>query len=719
MLKKFYENVFDVELYCQMADLIYRLSEHKNKNYLYNELESAAIFLKKPEQEMEEAYGFRYPGEVLERLDEKADVTERQLRALGLALQETTSLQNEGMFIGKQKPSFWKRMKRTMKPSDLYWLGIQYLTGDGGQQELYGRLLDFPVQSIEEMVFILSLLPDDQAVWEKVKGKLNLLLGKERKFSVYTHVEIYAWLTMRYHIKISGYHKKDIETLKYLFRLPFTYAKDGSLARKKLVGAGYTVEEIMFLSMSLLYQVHAYGVLKKKGLTAERMAVETCMLFLSGNGELPGQAETLCVQILNDYRYFEVRLEDTRGIFDRLYQSLKVESVNAYRLLLANDRQEEQHDGWFLIDLTDTKWQELYSLIERDSFDKWVFKTLCKKPYTKEEIKRYVSVYENLTGKAFYQHFWNTKRYDLYTVFSKMSELELVHPLALLEEYLKEHQSNREQADKKWKVMADYLNSYMKGLQTPKALAMLFRLEKAFGTSSDGLFSIEELLWDSLGIEKRYGKITFFGLDLIRPFLNIEEHQQLFYILEQHIFKRYPDRYIPFLTKVLSIEDNLLWFPKEDARDVFLKLEEVSEQQRELDGLRKLYLTEEELERANRERKEKEERNLLMGQIKKKREIRKKFTRYIAKTRKTEKQFAKLRDYVQKYYTDKDVRKQRKYITKRYLCSLFQKNPQMLLGQKETEDLCGLAMFLFTETELSFSEMREMLEHIEIREEAA
>ena len=115
MLKKFYENVFDVELYCQMADLIYRLSEHQDKKYLYNELENRALFLKNPEQEMEEAYGIRYPGEVLERLDEKAAVTERQLRALGLALQETKALQNDGMFIGKQKPSFWKQMKRTMK----------------------------------------------------------------------------------------------------------------------------------------------------------------------------------------------------------------------------------------------------------------------------------------------------------------------------------------------------------------------------------------------------------------------------------------------------------------------------------------------------------------------------------------------------------------------------------------------------------------------------
>ena len=35
MLRKFYETVFDVELYYQMADLICRLSEKNNKEQLY------------------------------------------------------------------------------------------------------------------------------------------------------------------------------------------------------------------------------------------------------------------------------------------------------------------------------------------------------------------------------------------------------------------------------------------------------------------------------------------------------------------------------------------------------------------------------------------------------------------------------------------------------------------------------------------------------------
>jgi len=80
MLGKFYESVLDVELYRQMADLIYRLSEVKEKEQLYTGIKNGALFTIKPEMEMEDAFGFRYPGEVLERQDEKETVTKKQVR---------------------------------------------------------------------------------------------------------------------------------------------------------------------------------------------------------------------------------------------------------------------------------------------------------------------------------------------------------------------------------------------------------------------------------------------------------------------------------------------------------------------------------------------------------------------------------------------------------------------------------------------------------------
>ena len=707
MLGKFYEDVFDVELYCQMVDLIFRLSEHAQKEYLYRELEDSLLFFKKPEQGMEEAYGLRYPGEVLERLDERETVAERQLRALGLALAEMKGFQNDGMFIGKQKPSFWKRMKRTLKKNDLYWLGIQYLLESS--RELHEKLSDFQARSVEELVFILSLLPDEHFLWEKVKERMNFLLGKGRSFTVYTHTEIYVWLVTHYYEKVKGYQKKDIETLKYVLRLPFSYAKEGSVARRKLVEAGYTVQEIMYLSMSLLYQAHAVNMLKKDGLAVERMAVETCMLFLEGNGEYLDVAGDFCRQLLDDYRYFHVRLEDTTSIFDRLYQLLKVENAQTYQLLLSCDRNEERHSRWFRIDLTDPKWQELYFRIDENSFRRWIFEALSLEQYGKEKMEQYLSVYQELTGESFLKYFWNMGNYHLNCIFSKMAELEMICPLSLLKEYLSERRSDQEQTDKKWENMADYLKTYMEGLQTPKAVEMLFLTAEEIGISDQGLFAVEDLLLESVGMEdgcKRsyyvsYGSsasFKFSRIDLIRPFLSMEEHQKLFYIIERHIFVNYPDKYLSFLIGVLSKEDHLLWFPKEEAREVFLALTETACQQKQLENLRKIYLTGEELDEFKTDA------------------IRKDFTRQVAEIRNTDRHFPGLYDYVQEYGYESDEKKEKRYITKRYLCSLFRGNSGMLLERKEAGSLCGLLKFLFMKEELTFAEMKWILGFVEVKE---
>ena len=731
MLAKFYEDVFDVELYSQMIDLICRLSGRAQKERLYKELENSMLIFRKPAQGMEEAYGLRYPGEVLERLDEKETVTKRQLRALGFALAGTKELQNDGMFIGKQKPSFWKRMKRTLKQNDLYWLGIQYLLEDS--RELHEKLSDFQAQSVEELVFILSLLPDEHFLWEKVKGRLNFFLGKGRNFTVYTHTEIYVWLVTHYYKKVKGYQKKDIETLKYVLRLPFSYAKEGSVARRKFVEAGYTVQEIMFLSMFLLYQAGTPKMLKKDGLTVERMAVEMCTLFLEGKGEHLDVAGDFCRQILKDYSYFSVRLEDTTSIFDRLYQILKVENVRTYQLLLSCDRNEEKHSEWFWIDLTDSRWQELYSLIGKDKFRTWVFRTLSQKQYGKEKMEQYLSAYQELTGGSFLNHFWNMENYNLNGIFSKLAEMEMLCPLCLLKEYLSECQSNQEQADKKWEFMADYLKAYMKGLQTPKAVEMLFWIAEEIGISDKGLVAAEDLLFESFGLEsgcrsnyyRFYGStasFSFTGIDLIRPFLSIEEHRKLFHIIERHVFLNYPDRYFSFLVGVLSKEDHLLWFPKEEAREVFLALTEAGRQQQGLENLRKIYLTEEELDEFNLKRQERKKRRLLIEQRRTIDAIRSGFTRQVAEIRNTDRHFAGLYDYVQGYCYESEEKKERHYITKKYLCSLFQRGSSMVLERKEVGSLCDLLKFLFLKEELTFAEVKWILGFVEVkenREEAA
>lgn len=151
-----------------------------------------------------------------------------------------------------------------------------------------------------------------------------------------------------------------------------------------------------------------------------------------------------------------------------------------------------------MIDLTDSKWQELHFLIEQNQFYRWIFYTLNWGQYGKDKIKQYLFAYQELTGESFFRLFWNKKDDGLHSIFSKLAELELICPLDLLEEYLTEFRSDREQADEKWKIMAGYLKTYMEGLQTPKAAEMLFRIAEEIGISDEGLFAVEALLLESV-----------------------------------------------------------------------------------------------------------------------------------------------------------------------------------------------------------------------------
>ncbi len=265
--------------------------------------------------------------------------------------------------------------------------------------------------------------------------------------------------------------------------------------------------------------------------------------------------------------------------------------------------------------------------------------------------------------------------------------------------------------------MFQYLKAYMEGLETPEAVEMLFQIETLFGISSRKPFPIEQLFLDSIGIDNGYRGLYFGKMELIRPFLDIKGHQKIFCITEQYMLKTHPEKYSSFLINVLSSEDNLIWFPKEEAKKVFMKLVEMSKDQNELDRLRKIYLTEEDFEAVKAERKKREQRHLLVEQRKKIRDIRKDFSLYVAKARKTGCQFEKLWKYVQKYNYDWKNQKERNYIIKRYLCGLFKNKTQVILEKKEIENLCKLVQYLFLEEELTFFEMRQILDLIENKEE--
>lgn len=71
---------------------------------------------------MEEVFSLNYPGEVLERYEERCGGGIEQERALGLALAEKKMLLEESMFVGAQYPDFIRKIKNHAE-QDFYQIG--------------------------------------------------------------------------------------------------------------------------------------------------------------------------------------------------------------------------------------------------------------------------------------------------------------------------------------------------------------------------------------------------------------------------------------------------------------------------------------------------------------------------------------------------------------------------------------------------------------------
>lgn len=103
------EQYVDISLLLQMKHLLFMLSSEdkqfmeKQRNGLFGQCV--------PVSSVEEQYGLNYPGEVLERYEERCGGGERQIRAIMLALAEGKNLLEGSMFVGRQLEQFLRKVR--------------------------------------------------------------------------------------------------------------------------------------------------------------------------------------------------------------------------------------------------------------------------------------------------------------------------------------------------------------------------------------------------------------------------------------------------------------------------------------------------------------------------------------------------------------------------------------------------------------------------------
>lgn len=132
-----YQRAIDLELYHAFAELVVQTSQDDTARRTYRQTRAMQIW--QVETDVSgyfEPYHLRYPGEVLERFEEKLGNDVRVLRALALALGNTCAIQSDNMFVGNQRGAssrncgglpekmctcralciFWKQMRHSASP---------------------------------------------------------------------------------------------------------------------------------------------------------------------------------------------------------------------------------------------------------------------------------------------------------------------------------------------------------------------------------------------------------------------------------------------------------------------------------------------------------------------------------------------------------------------------------------------------------------------------
>ena len=177
-----YQKAIDLTLYHAFAELVVQTSQDDKARMHYRQIEAAQIWQQDVDVSIYfEQYSLRYPGEVLERFEEKLGTDIRIVRALALALAVTRTLHADQMFVGSQRSGFLQKIRR-IADGDVYLSGALYHLEEDTvrQRALLDALAKTEYTKTEEALFVLSLFDDREEGYQVMHAQLLRLFGPER-----------------------------------------------------------------------------------------------------------------------------------------------------------------------------------------------------------------------------------------------------------------------------------------------------------------------------------------------------------------------------------------------------------------------------------------------------------------------------------------------------------------------------------------------------------
>lgn len=535
-----YQKVIDLTLYHAFAELIVQMAQDDEVRILYRQQEVRQIWQR--DQNVSgyfETYSLRYPGEVLERFEEKLGTDMRILRALALALGYTRQCQADTMFVGNQRNDFIQKLRRTAG-TDVYLQGALYLLETDAPQRRarLDALAAREYARTEEALFVLSLFDDPEAGYQAMRPQLTRLFGPDRTLSLEWDFGVLEWFIRFYAEEAKRYRGKTDLVVRTLLKLPYMNMKPDSREFSILLTAGYSMEEITLANSLAVWADRIPGRLLSKGITAEKIAAACVRMLLNCPDGQPEEIYAYIGWLFLVYQKFEVKYEGYQDLWAAIQMGL---APTAPRTILWMNKTVKRQFS-YRFDVFNPRYDILASGLSKGEYAE-LFTEQMLRSRAAIPLRRWLTRYQALTGVEYIEYFnkrhWLTlrsfvllverKEIDLWQFFEQhKGDGARAHPLELLEEYALKISS--------WRC---------------------FRFaQKLF---SQYTFSqLQEIFGDNFYFHQKFVKKESYynkkvqSFSMVRPFLTAEQHRQLYDWIDASLFQTEPEYYDSFVLCALK-----------------------------------------------------------------------------------------------------------------------------------------------------------------------
>ena len=592
-----YEEQFNVQLFNTAVRLATETTEaHKENPALLQMLAHLPWYKRVSSMDYFESRDIRYFGELLERYGEKLGDNIANTRAIALAMAWAAPILTPNMFVGKQRGDFMLKLN-LLGEGDAYIAAALYCLSEGAAKDAWrANLIVREYTRTEEIILALCTMDDPEASYDDFRPALIPLLAEKRTLPVEENAGIYGWLVWSCFKSIKACRKKDNTVPKAIQTLALGYLREDKPAYRALLGAGYTPSDILYLNSAFVWDNNFRGCgLSSNSIPAERLAVAFVQAVLGAPD--PQKVSTLDYVhwLASRYTSFEVKYEGNVGLWMAVCDGLKIVCPETMAWLCNKD-----YSFSYRFDPLDSRWDLLAKDLPDIKYDKLFREQLEAEPNASAEwYSAMLSKYAGLTGRD-YLAFFDEYRREYTRSFPLLVRAGIID----LWDFFEKHRDD--EATRSRYNSLEYVWSYASGVQSRKAFDFWKRFFEDHTARDIPRLFPEKQFHDSF-----YERVNNYWssakrLKYKRDFLNREENRLLYEWIEASAFVMAPDDFPNRAAEFLESSDTAELFDVDELRPIFEALIADNPQSSILCGLKRRFMSEEELEAEKKAQQEKQ-----------------------------------------------------------------------------------------------------------------